>query len=105
VLPLQNLSGDPQQEYFADGITDELTTDLAQISALRVTSRTSAMQFRETKEPLPQIGKQLSGRKGVLAKDVKDTLASWEKDHWHNDAYNLVWATPRSATTIVPSSG
>jgi TolB-like protein len=60
VLPLQNLSGDPQQDYFADGITDELTTDLAQISALRVTSRTSAMQFRETKEPLPQIGKQLS---------------------------------------------
>jgi hypothetical protein len=33
----------------------------------------------------------VSGRKGVLAKDVKDTLASWEKDHWHNDAYNLVW--------------
>ncbi|MGB2888047.1 MAG: protein kinase [Candidatus Acidiferrales bacterium] len=60
VLPLLNLSGDSQQDYFADGITDELTTNLAQISALRVTSRTSAMQFRETKEPLPQVAKQLN---------------------------------------------
>jgi TolB-like protein len=60
VLPLANLSGDPQQDYFVDGITDELTTNLAQISALRVTSRTSAMQFRETKESLPQIAKQLN---------------------------------------------
>jgi TolB-like protein/Tfp pilus assembly protein PilF len=55
-----NLSGDSQQDYFADGITDELTTNIAQISALRVTSRTSAMQFRDTKEPLPQIAKQLN---------------------------------------------
>jgi serine/threonine protein kinase/tetratricopeptide (TPR) repeat protein len=60
VLPLANLSGDPEQQYFADGITDELTTDLAQISALRVTSRTSVMQFRETKEALPQIAKELN---------------------------------------------
>jgi serine/threonine protein kinase/Flp pilus assembly protein TadD len=60
VLPLRNFSGDPKQDYFADGITDELTSNLAQISALRVTSRTSAMQFRETKEPLPQIAKQLN---------------------------------------------
>jgi serine/threonine protein kinase len=60
VLPLANLSGDSQQGYFVDGITDELTTNLAQISALRVTSRTSAMQFRETKESLPQIARQLN---------------------------------------------
>ncbi len=45
VLPLEKLSGDPEQEYFADGMTEELTVDLAQISALRVTSRTSAMQY------------------------------------------------------------
>jgi TolB-like protein/Tfp pilus assembly protein PilF len=60
VLPLANLSGDPQQEYFADGMTDELTTDLAQIGGLRVTSRTSVMQFKGTKKPLPQIASDLN---------------------------------------------
>jgi eukaryotic-like serine/threonine-protein kinase len=60
VLPLENLSGDPSQQYFADGMTDELITDLAQISGLRVISRTSAMQYKETKKPLPQIGRELN---------------------------------------------
>jgi TolB-like protein/DNA-binding winged helix-turn-helix (wHTH) protein/Tfp pilus assembly protein PilF len=59
VLPLENLSGDKEQEYFADGMTDALTTDLAQIGALRVISRTSAMQFKGSKETLPQIGRDL----------------------------------------------
>ena len=59
VLPLENLSGDPAQEYFADGMTDELTTQLAQITALRVISRTSAMRYRDTKESLPQLAGEL----------------------------------------------
>jgi TolB-like protein/Tfp pilus assembly protein PilF len=59
VLPLENLSGDKEQEYFADGMTDALTTDLAQIGSLRVISRTSAMQFKGSKEALPQIGREL----------------------------------------------
>jgi TolB-like protein/DNA-binding winged helix-turn-helix (wHTH) protein/Tfp pilus assembly protein PilF len=59
VLPLENLSGDKGQEYFADGMTDALTTDLAQIGALRVISRTSAMQFKASRETLPQIGRDL----------------------------------------------
>ena len=59
VLPLENLSGDKEQEYFADGMTDALITDLAQIGSLRVTSRTSAMQFKGSKETLPQIGRDL----------------------------------------------
>jgi TolB-like protein/DNA-binding winged helix-turn-helix (wHTH) protein/Tfp pilus assembly protein PilF len=59
VLPLENLSGDKEQEYFADGMTDALTTDLAQIGALRVISRTSAMHFKGSKETLPQIGRDL----------------------------------------------
>ena len=59
VLPLQNLSNDPGQDYFSDGITDALTTDLAQIGSLRVISRTSAMQFKGAKETLPQIGRDL----------------------------------------------
>ncbi len=60
VLPLENLSGDPSQEYFADGMTEELITDLAKISALRVISRTSVMQFKgQHRERLPQIAKDL----------------------------------------------
>jgi eukaryotic-like serine/threonine-protein kinase len=60
VLPLKNLTGDPSQEYFVDGMTDALTTELSQIKALRVTSLTSAMQYKGTKKPLPQIARELN---------------------------------------------
>jgi serine/threonine-protein kinase len=60
VLPLQNLSGDPKKDYFADGMTDLLITDLSQISALRVISRTTTMQYKGTRKPLPQIARELS---------------------------------------------
>jgi TolB-like protein/DNA-binding winged helix-turn-helix (wHTH) protein/Tfp pilus assembly protein PilF len=60
VLPLENLSNDPEQEYFADGMTDELITDLAKISALRVISRTSVMRYKGTKEPVPEIARELN---------------------------------------------
>ena len=60
VLPLENLSGDKEQEYFADGMTDELITSLAKISALKVISRTSMMQYKGTKKPLPEIAKELN---------------------------------------------
>jgi TolB-like protein/DNA-binding winged helix-turn-helix (wHTH) protein/Tfp pilus assembly protein PilF len=60
VLPLENLSGDPQQEYFADGMTEELIIDLGKISALRVISRTSVMRYKGTKKPLPEIAKELN---------------------------------------------
>ena len=60
VLPLENLSHDPEQDYFADGMTDELITDLAKISALRVISRTSVMQYKGTKKPIPQIARELN---------------------------------------------
>ena len=60
VLPLQNLSNDPEQDYFADGLTDEMITSLAKIRALRVISRTSVMRYRGTKEPLPQIARELN---------------------------------------------
>jgi TolB-like protein/DNA-binding winged helix-turn-helix (wHTH) protein/lipopolysaccharide biosynthesis regulator YciM len=59
VLPLANLSSDPEQEYFTDGMTEELITDLAQIGALRVISRTSVMQYKGTKKPLPEIAREL----------------------------------------------
>src|SRR3984957_12513820 len=59
VLPLENLSGESSQNYFSDGMTDELITDLAQISALRVISRTSVMVYKGARKPLPQIAREL----------------------------------------------
>jgi TolB-like protein/Tfp pilus assembly protein PilF len=59
VLPLVHLSGDPEQEYFADGMTEALITDLAQIADLRVVSRTSAMQYKGVSKPLPEIARAL----------------------------------------------
>jgi len=59
VLPLENLSGDAAQSYFSDGMTDELITDLAQISALRVISRTSVMTYKGAHKTLPQIAREL----------------------------------------------
>jgi TolB-like protein/DNA-binding winged helix-turn-helix (wHTH) protein/Flp pilus assembly protein TadD len=60
VLPLENLSGDAAQNYFSDGMTDELITDLAQISALRVISRTSVMVYKGAHKSLPQIARELN---------------------------------------------
>jgi len=59
VLPLRNLSGDGEQEYFADGMTEALITDLAQISALRVISRTSIMRYKTLNKPLAEIAQEL----------------------------------------------
>jgi TolB-like protein/Flp pilus assembly protein TadD len=59
VLPFENLSGDPAQEYFADGITDEIITRVAHIRGLRVISRTSSMQYKRTRKTAPQIGREL----------------------------------------------
>jgi TolB-like protein/Tfp pilus assembly protein PilF len=60
VLPLENLSGDPAQEYIADGMTEALITELSKISALRVISRTSVMQYKAVRKPLPEIARELS---------------------------------------------
>jgi TolB-like protein/DNA-binding winged helix-turn-helix (wHTH) protein/tetratricopeptide (TPR) repeat protein len=60
VLPLQNLSGDASQEYLADGLTEALVTDLAQVRSLRVISRTSIMTYKGTKKKLPEIARELN---------------------------------------------
>jgi TolB-like protein/DNA-binding winged helix-turn-helix (wHTH) protein/Tfp pilus assembly protein PilF len=60
VLPLESLSSDASQDYFADGMTDELISDLGQISALRVISRTSVMTYKHARKPLPQIARELN---------------------------------------------
>jgi TolB-like protein/Flp pilus assembly protein TadD len=60
VLPLEDLSGDSTQDYFADGMTDELIMSLGQISALRVISRTSVMSYKTVRKPLPEIARELA---------------------------------------------
>jgi eukaryotic-like serine/threonine-protein kinase len=60
VLPLENLSRDPEQEYFADGMTEALTTDLSKIASLRIISRTSAMHYKGTHKTVPEIAKELN---------------------------------------------
>ncbi|HTO88253.1 MAG TPA: protein kinase [Thermoanaerobaculia bacterium] len=59
VLPLENLSRDPQEEYFADGMTEELITRLSKIGGLQVTSRTSVMGYKQTKRKVPEIAREL----------------------------------------------
>lgn len=60
VLPLKDLSGNPEGEYFADAMTDQLITDLARAGSLRVISRTSAMQYKNARKPLPEIARELN---------------------------------------------
>ncbi len=69
VLPLANLSGDSRQEYFADGLTDELIADLASIKSLKVISRTSAMRYKGASKPLPEIAHEL-GVDGIVEGSV-----------------------------------
>ncbi len=69
VLPLQNLSGDPAQDFFADGMTEELITELSRIQSLRVISHTSVMEYKGTRKHLPQIAQEL-GVDGILEGSV-----------------------------------
>jgi TolB-like protein/DNA-binding winged helix-turn-helix (wHTH) protein len=72
VLPLANLSGDASQDYFADGMTDELITSLAKNHSLRVVSRTSAMQYKGAKRPVREIAREL-GVDGILEGSIERT--------------------------------
>lgn len=77
VIPLDNLSGDPNQEYFADGMTDELITMLAKDSTVRITSRTSVMQYKGVHKPLQEIARALNVD-GILEGSI-----SRSNDHVH----------------------
>ncbi|HYW43312.1 MAG TPA: protein kinase [Bryobacteraceae bacterium] len=70
VLPLANLSRDPEQDYFADGLTEALITDLGKIRALKVISRTSVMRYQKTDKALPQIAREL-GVDGIVEGSVQ----------------------------------
>jgi TolB-like protein/DNA-binding winged helix-turn-helix (wHTH) protein len=87
VLPLVNLSNDENQEYFADGMTEELTTDLGKISALRVISRTSTLQYKGSKKPLPEIARELN------VDVIVEGTVTRSGSHVHITA-NLIQASP-----------
>jgi TolB-like protein/Flp pilus assembly protein TadD len=94
VLPLDNLSADPEQEYFSDGMTDALITDPAKIRGLRVVSRTSVLQYKRVKKPLPEIARQLGVdyvvegtvlRAGERVRVTAQLIASRDERHlWAN---------------------
>lgn len=93
VLPLENLSGDPSQEYFADGMTDELITQLAQINGLRVISRTTAMQYKGTRKSVPEIGRELQVDgivEGTVFRSGKQVRISAQLVNSYTDQH--VWA-------------
>jgi TolB-like protein/class 3 adenylate cyclase len=69
VLPFRNFSGDPEQEYFVDGMTEALIAELAKIKSVKVISRTSAMRYKGTDKPLPQVAREL-GIDGVVEGSV-----------------------------------
>lgn len=87
VLPLANLSNDPEQEFFADGVTDDLITELARVRALRVISRTSVMQYKGTRKTLPEIARELK------VDAIVEGTVSQRNGHVHITA-QLVQASP-----------
>ncbi len=97
VLPLENLSGDDSQEYFADGMTDELIATLGQISALRVISRTSVMPYKRARKPLPQIARELNVdavvegtvlRSGGQVRITAQLIEARDDKHLWSDSYD-----------------
>ena len=93
VLPLKNLSGDSAQDYFADGITDEITTNLARINSLRVVSATTSRKYRETGNSLQQIARELNVDavvEGSIARSGSRIRVNAQLIDAHNDAH--VWA-------------
>jgi TolB-like protein/Tfp pilus assembly protein PilF len=93
VLPLENLSRDPEQEYFADGLTEELITKLARISALRVLSRTTAMHYKGVRKPLPEIARELQVDgvvEGTVLRSGKQVRISAQLIHGPTDTH--LWA-------------
>jgi TolB-like protein len=106
ILPLKNLSGDPGQEYFADGMTEELINDLGQVATLRVISLTSAMSYKGTKKKLPEIARELAVNGvvegGVLREgnqvrisaqliDARSDRPIWAHTYVRDLSSNLAW--------------
>src|ERR1019366_10475422 len=105
VLPLQNLSHDPDQEYFADGLTDALITDLGKVSGLRVITHTSAISYRKTNKSLPEIARELNVgavvegtvlRSGDRVRITIQLVRAVPEEHLWAERYE------RAATEVIP---
>ncbi len=99
VLPFVNLSSDPEQEYFNDGLTEEIITDLSAIRSLRVISRSSAMTFKWTKKVIPEIARQLNVQyvlEGSVRKAANNLRITAQLIDSANDTH--VWAEKYSGT-------
>jgi TolB-like protein/uncharacterized protein (DUF1330 family) len=93
VLPLDNLTGDPNQEYFVDGMTETLIADLSKIGTLRVISRTSAMRYKETDKSLPEIARELGVEaviEGSILREADRVRVSAQLIHAESDRH--LWA-------------
>jgi TolB-like protein/DNA-binding winged helix-turn-helix (wHTH) protein len=113
VLPLQNLSGDPGQDYFADGMTGELITEIGRIGALRVISRTSVMQYKGTTKPLQQIARELNvdallegtiSRSGNRVRITANLVRASPEGHLWGDSYDTEAADALSVQQRVAES-
>ena len=99
VLPFENISGDPEQEYFVDGMTEALTAELAKIGALKVTSRTSTMQYKGTERPLPEIADELGVDvlvEGSVFRSGNEVRITAQLVHGGSDAH--LWAESYNGT-------
>jgi serine/threonine protein kinase/Tfp pilus assembly protein PilF len=99
VLPFENLSPDPDQEYFSDGLTEEVISDLSNVRALRVISRSSAMTFKGTKKKVPEVAREVDVRyvlEGSVRKSGKSLRITAQLIDAANDAH--LWAEKYSGT-------
>jgi TolB-like protein/Tfp pilus assembly protein PilF len=93
VLPFDNLSNNPENEYFSDGITEDILNSLSKISGLRVTSRTSVMRYKKTEKQVPEIARELNVRhvlEGSVRRDGNRVVISAQLIRADNDEH--VWS-------------
>ena len=99
VLPLDNMTGDPDQEYFADGMTEAITAELAKIKALTVRGRTSAMQYKDSNLSIPEIAEALNVDaliEGSVVREGDDVRITVQLVHGSSDAH--VWSASYTET-------
>jgi TolB-like protein/tetratricopeptide (TPR) repeat protein len=104
VLPLDNLSGDPEQEYFADGMTEALIADLAKIRSLRVISRTSVMQYKQTDLSMPEIAAELGVEgliEGSVLRDGDEVRITAQLIHGPSDAHLWSESYTNTLTSVI----
>ena len=113
VLPLENLSGDPGQDYFVDGVTDSLILDLARIRSLRVISRTSVMRYRESHQSLPEIARELGvdaliegtvNREGSRVRVTVQLIDARSDDHLWAESYDREFSSALALTREISRS-